>query len=94
MATANRTYEPSLPPNVDPVNPIEFRAFTTWTLQELRAIANMLRNPIIPRLYEAPEKPTGGLLVRADGTSWNPGSGRGLYIYDDVSALWRFIVIC
>lgn len=31
--------------------------------------------------YEAPSKIVDGLLVLADGTSWNPGSGAGFYGY-------------
>lgn len=29
----------------------------------------------------APAKPREGMLAIADGTSWNPGSGKGLYEY-------------
>lgn len=32
-------------------------------------------------LYAAPLGPTAGMVVFADGTTWNPGSGRGLYEY-------------
>jgi hypothetical protein len=35
----------------------------------------------LPILYAAPGKPREGTLVIADGTSWNPGSGKGLYEY-------------
>lgn len=31
--------------------------------------------------HVAPERPTAGMVVFADGTNWNPGSGRGLYEY-------------
>lgn len=36
--------------------------------------------------YTAPAKPREGLVVFADGTSWNPGAGRGVYVYS--SAAW------
>lgn len=32
-------------------------------------------------LYAAPAGPVAGMTVFADGTTWNPGSGRGLYEY-------------
>jgi hypothetical protein len=32
-------------------------------------------------LYAAPPDPVAGMLVYADGTTWNPGSGVGLYEY-------------
>ena len=34
-----------------------------------------------------PERLKEGLIVGADGTAWNPGSGKGLYIFRD--AVWR-----
>lgn len=30
-------------------------------------------------LYVAPAKPENGMIVIADGTSWNPGAGAGAY---------------
>ena len=36
--------------------------------------------------FVAPVKPREGLVVFADGTSWNPGAGRGVYVYN--SAAW------
>lgn len=36
--------------------------------------------------FVAPVKPRDGLVVFADGTSWNPGAGRGVYVYS--SAAW------
>lgn len=36
--------------------------------------------------YVAPNKPRDGLVVFADGTSWNPGTGRGVYVYS--SGAW------
>lgn len=32
--------------------------------------------------HVAPHRPRDGMIVHADGTDWNPGEGRGLYIYD------------
>ena len=32
-------------------------------------------------LHAAPENPRQGLVVFADGTDWDPGSGEGLYEY-------------
>jgi hypothetical protein len=29
-----------------------------------------------------PDKPRAGLIVYADGTDWDPGSGAGLYYYN------------
>lgn len=35
----------------------------------------------LPILSIAPKKPREGMMAVADGTSWNPGSGKGLYEY-------------
>ena len=36
---------------------------------------------VVPIRGVAPTKPREGMLVMADGTGWNPGSGKGLYEY-------------
>ena len=40
-------------------------------------------------LDAAPAKPRKGLLVYADGSTWNPGSGQGLYRY--TGSAWVFV---
>ena len=40
-------------------------------------------------LYAAPTKYREGTLVLADGTTWNPGSGGGVYCYR--AGAWRFL---
>lgn len=43
-------------------------------------------------LTVAPSKPARGQRAYADGVQWNPGYGRGMYIYDGTStasASWR-----
>ena len=47
----------------------------------------MLDQPTFPAyqhtvLYAAPARPLAGMVVYADGTTWNPGSGEGIYRYD------------
>ncbi len=39
--------------------------------------------------YAAPAKPRDGMIVLADGTTWNPGSGGGYYGYR--AGAWRFL---
>lgn len=36
-----------------------------------------------------PIKPVLGDIVLADGANWNPGSGRGVYCFDN--GTWRFL---
>lgn len=40
-------------------------------------------------LYAAPKKFGEGTTVKADGTSWDPGSGAGTYQYR--GGAWRFL---
>lgn len=42
-------------------------------------------------IYSPPAKPRDGDRRYADGTLWNPGSGRGLYRYDSVAVSWIFL---
>ena len=37
-------------------------------------------------LYAAPDRLIDGMVVKADGTTWNPGSGAGVYAY--VASAW------
>lgn len=43
----------------------------------------------LTELTAPPKKYRDGLIVFADGTLWNPGSGRGFYGYS--SGAWRFL---
>lgn len=53
------------------------------------AFQAMLNYPLQMR-YAAPKKPQPGLYL-FDGTSYNPGSGRGVYWYDSTSATYKFL---
>jgi hypothetical protein len=63
-----------------------------WLADQLRRIANELQNPYVNSIRlsvtgVAPTTLNEGTIVFADGTSWNPGSGRGFYGYR--SGAWR-----
>ncbi len=62
-------------------------------LRELRAIAEALSSsqPFITleTQYKPPKKIVEGMMIQADGTLWNPGSGAGCYIYR--SGAWRLL---
>jgi len=57
-----------------------------WISNELIRVANAFtteaQTTTLPVLSAAPAKPQIGQVVFADGTNWNPNSGRGLYYYD------------
>lgn len=50
---------------------------------ELEKLALQLSQPIdyhaLNTLYAQPKRVFEGMVVKADGTTWNPGSGAGVY---------------
>ncbi len=73
------------PPSTTPVNARDFQA---WVLDELRHIADAMSeletDLILLKEWNAePDKLYNGLVAYADGTNWNPGSGRGVYAYEN-----------
>lgn len=76
-------YFPEPPP--EPKLP-EFRALGEYVFRELNRISQSIFTDVYLNLEEtfvAPEKPQNGDVVYADGTSWNPGNGQGVYAYID-----------
>lgn len=42
----------------------------------------------LDEMFAAPTKPRTGDIRFADGTQWNPGSGRGIYYFDATGGIW------
>lgn len=67
-----------------PVIPAEQSVLLEYLMRELEAIersqqaSNSLRLNVT---YVEPTKVGEGLIVLADGTEWDPGSGAGIYAY-------------
>ena len=65
----------------------------SWISNELVRVSNAFttssQTTTLLVLTAAPAKPQIGQVVFADGSNWNPGSGRGLYYY--VSGGWVYI---
>ena len=51
---------------------------TSTSIKELNVIDVQL-------IHVEPTKVFDGLMVRADGVNWDPGYGRGTYVYDDIN---------
>lgn len=83
---SHQFWAPELPPDTE-----DKRAFTTWLTDTILQLTAHIEHPILPIHYVAPDKPRLGQIVFADGTSWNPGSGRGVYCYDTTGPTWRFL---
>lgn len=76
---------------VSPVPRGDLAALENYLESELQHLANDLEANIMAKvqlveIFLEPSKPRDGLLVFADGSSWNPGSGRGVYVYS--SSAW------
>jgi hypothetical protein len=60
---------------------------------ELAKIAQAMETPDpflnLDTLYAAPKKFREGMIVKADGVTWNPGSGAGVYCRR--GAAWTFL---
>lgn len=62
----------------------DVEALRAWVQEEFYRIAQaqaVVDGVTYNVLYAAPAGPVAGMTVFADGTTWNPGSGRGLYEY-------------
>lgn len=63
----------------------------TWALQELTKASTVINNLAAGRCelaYKPPPRPRDGMVRMADGTSWDPGGGRGYYGYNSATASW------
>lgn len=64
--------------------PARLEDLPNYLRAELRAVAGaiqLLAAGHIDVSYAAPAKPRDGDIRLADGTSWNPGGGAGVYAY-------------
>ena len=66
------------PINLDPT-------VARWIYEELLRLSGELTTGVdailLPLQNVEPDKPREGMVVLADGTNWDPGSGRGFYGY-------------
>jgi hypothetical protein len=89
-------YAPTLPPAIGIAG--EFQAATLvseladWVLEELEKIEkelNQVESVTLTTLNVAPDKPRDGMVIFADGTDFNPGSGVGYYGW--YVGAWHFL---
>lgn len=76
------TYRPTITVEHEATNPLR---------AELERLALQINQPVdsmaLNTLYAAPKRIYEGMIVKADGTTWNPGAGPGEYIY--INGAWR-----
>lgn len=66
----------------------ELPRYLATELKNIQTAIALLAAGHIDVTYSEPSKPRDGDLRYADGTIWNPGSGKGLYRYDVDIANW------
>lgn len=70
-------------------------ALASWCVAQLQRIAALWNDDVesvtLTVLYVAPERIRPGMLVYADGTQWNPGSGEGVYRRNAANAAWVYL---
>jgi hypothetical protein len=75
--TNDSRYSPSHVPDVG--NP----TLQEWIRRELQSVmAGFESTNDFEVLHAAPQKVKEGMVRYADGTDWNPGAGKGLYVYN------------
>lgn len=79
----------SYAPGEPPTDPTQLQRFLRDELQVLAAAITALARGHLDKSYKAPDKPRDGDLAYADGTSWNPGGGKGVYIHN--GSVWTLI---
>lgn len=72
-------YTPGNPPTTS------IQALAAYIAAEQRKIAQAMETQdaslSLETLYAAPAKYRNGTIVKADGVTWNPGTGAGVYCY-------------
>lgn len=81
-------YTPNAPPGGD-----DHREILGWVFQELIELSGILANlesgVFLVEHTAAPAKPRERQIAFADGTSWNPGNGKGVYVF--YNNAWHFL---
>lgn len=82
---ASAFYAPTEPPE-------DAELFRYWIKDELLKVSgvlDILAAGHIEKTYAAPAKPRDGDIRYADGTTWNPGSGAGVYYFN--GSIWKLL---
>jgi hypothetical protein len=84
-----KTYKAGQPPQ----DPAQVPGFLRQELPAIEQAANRA-DPLAELIYlhAEPTRMRKGMLVLANGTNWDPGSGAGLYLRNEANDAWLFIV--
>ena len=76
-------------PGIVPREAAHLQEFLEIELGKIKAAIDLLTAGHLDKSYAAPTRPRDGDIRYADGTTWNPGSGVGIYYYN--GSAWVFI---
>lgn len=76
-------------PGDPPIDAVQLQIFLREELAKMSATFSLVAAGHIDQTYVAPAKPRDGDIRYADGTSWDPGSGKGLYMHN--GSVWTLI---
>lgn len=74
-------------PNSPPAAPEELSVYLDQELMRISQVLNRIEDGVYDIQYKPPARFFPGLVVYADGTQWDPGSGEGIYRYS-LSGSW------
>jgi hypothetical protein len=78
MTVINRN-SPKYAPGPVPTDPKDLPRYLSEEFNKISASIGLLADGQMEVTYKAPTRLGPGMLRLADGTSWNPGGGEGLY---------------
>jgi len=71
-----------------PTNAEDMPTYIYSLVGMLQFIITDLHYSLYVHAHNAPDKLVDGMIRRADGSDWDPGSGEGLYQYNEDTAAW------
>lgn len=80
----------SYSPKIPPTEQKDFLPYLDDELVKIATVINDVQAGVHEVLYAQPSRVVVGMVVLADGTSWNPGSGEGLY-RRTLAGAWKYI---
>lgn len=79
----------SYSPEQPPTNQDEFNRYVYNELLKIKSAIDALAVGHLDKSFVPPTKPREGDIRFADGTTWNPASGKGIYYFDGTT--WKLL---
>ncbi|MEY4718489.1 MAG: hypothetical protein RL563_1107 [Pseudomonadota bacterium] len=76
-------------PGIAPTELLPLVTFIMTELYNIKSALDSVADGHLDKVYLPPTKPTIGDIRYADGSTWNPGSGQGIYYYN--GSIWKLL---